>query len=150
MSQPSFVPVSRVAEVRPTLPTPTPEFSRPAKVGLVRTPHLDRGPGRGTPAPSEGFAITLAERALHRCEFERPADRHDAVVGIGLLAAKRASAARRGPILADVTRALSHFAIDLDGPVSAEQSARFRGLAHSWEAQRRFVDSVDIADLEVH
>ena len=94
MTQPTFSPVSRSGEVRPTVATSTPEIGRPPKAGLLR-----RAPttaGSGTNAPGEGFALTLAERECSDLHVDG-VDHHDLVVGIALVAAKRASLAGRGP-----------------------------------------------------
>lgn len=83
----------------------------------------------------------MAHHALGKWEFEREHDRHDVELGIGLVAAKRASLVGRGPVPSDITVALEIFA--LAGPtLRHEQCLRFAGLAHSYVAQRRFVDGV--------
>jgi hypothetical protein len=128
--------VTRNGEVRPTVTTTTPEIGRVKKAGLLR--HVPSISGAGTQAPGEGFAMTLAERECAELHVEG-VDHHDLVVGIGLVAAKRASLAGRAPTVYDVRAALDHFA--LPNPDSAAVVA-FAGLAHSYVAQRRFVDSV--------
>ncbi len=116
--------------------TATPEIGRPPKAGLLR--HVANVAGAGTPAPGEGFALTLAER---ECATLHPVgvDHHDLVTGIALVAAKRASLAGRGPTLYDVRAALELFGLRGDAPLA---TAAFAGLAHSYVAQRRFVDNV--------
>ena len=125
--------------------TPPPEFSRPPKAGLVRDPSATAGANYGTPAPDAGYALGLATREVSRLDFEHGHDRHDVVVGVALVAAKRASLVGRGPTRDDVTVALEHFG--LTSPVTRAASAPFAGLAHSYVAQRRFVDDVSEADL---
>ena len=125
--------------------TPPPEFSRPAKAGLVRDPRARAGANYGTPAPDAGYALGLASREVSRLDFAHEHDRHDVVVGVALVAAKRASLVGRGPTRDDVTLVLEHFA--LTSPVGRAASAPFAGLAHSYVAQRRFVDAVSEADL---
>ena len=141
MTQPTFSPVTRSGEVRPTVATAAPEIGRPQKAGLLR--HVPSISGAGTQAPGEGFAMTLAERECAELHVEG-VDHHDLVVGIGLVAAKRASLAGRGPTVYDVRAALEHFG--LRNPDSAAVAA-FAGLAHSYVAQRRFVDSVSEEQL---
>lgn len=135
MTQPTFSPVSRSGEVRPTEKTATPEIGRVKKAGLLR--HPPTGPLSGTQAPGEGFALSLAERecaSLHVAGIEH----HDLVTGIALVAAKRASLAGRAPTVYDVRVALDIFGLrDGDTP-----RGDFAGLAHSYVAQRRFVDDV--------
>lgn len=126
--------------------TAIPELSRPQKPGLERSPEPLRGASHGTPAPGEGYALTLAHHELSKRSFENNHHHHDVEVGIGLVAAKRASLVGRGPILSDVTVALSIFGM-ASGVISAASSEPFAGLAHSYAAQRRFVDAVRIDQL---
>ena len=116
--------------------TAAPEVGRTKKAGLLR--HAPTSAGSGTNAPGEGFALTLAQREcadLHVAGV----DHHDLVVGVALVAAKRASLAGRGPTVYDV-----RVVLDLFGLRAHEDAAGagFAGLAHSYVAQRRFVDAV--------
>ena len=116
--------------------TATPEIGRTPKAGLLR--HAPSITGAGTQAPGEGFAMTLAQR---ECEDIHVVgvSHHDLVVGIGLVAAKRASLAGRGPTVYDVRAALHLFGLGRNGVAN---TSAFAGLAHSYVAQRRFVDGV--------
>ncbi|MHB2027223.1 MAG: hypothetical protein ACYCPT_00210, partial [Acidimicrobiales bacterium] len=89
MAQPSFTPVPLSGEVRPTMATQTPELGRKRKIGLERTARLESGVGRGTPAPGEGFALTIATRECAKLNFENSHDRHDVTVAVASIAAKR-------------------------------------------------------------
>ncbi len=128
--------------VRPAMTTHTPELGRPAKPGLQRSPHRAVAANRGTPAPDEGYALTLAHAEVATRTFEHDHDRHDVELGVGLVAAKRASLIGRGPTLGDVRVAMSVLGLDRGDVVDARAAAPFAGLAHSYVAQRRFVDSV--------
>jgi len=147
VTQPTFSPVPASGEVRPTTPTPAPEFSRTKKAGLLRSPSQVRGTGHGTPAPGEGYAFTISEHEVAKLPFAHEHDRHDVAVGIALVAAKRASHVGRGPIKADVTAALQAFGLRSGEPVTHELAKPFLGLAHSYFAQRAFVDAVDVSSL---
>jgi hypothetical protein len=125
--------------------TPTAEFSRPRKAGLVRSAHPHAGANRGTPAPDAGYAMGLAAREVGRLDFEHDHDRHDVAVGVALVAAKRAGLVGRAPTRDDVTLVMAHFS--LAGVVTHAACAPFAGLAHSYVAQRRFVDSVSDDEL---
>jgi hypothetical protein len=105
------------------------------------------GVSRGTPAPGEGYALTIAHHALAGFVFEHEHDRHDVELGIGLVAAKRASLVGRGPTLADVHVAMDLFGLHDAHPVSHHQAAPFAGVAHSYVRQRALVDSVEADDL---
>ena len=116
--------------------TGTSEFSRTPKPGLLRSVPAAGQAGRGTQAPGEGFALTIAERECAKLNFEHEHDRRDVILGVGLVAAKRASLIGRGPQLGDVKVAMDLFGLH-------QLSAPFRGLAHSYVLQREFVDAVD-------
>ncbi len=60
-------------------------------------PSRRSGRGFGTPAPGEGYALTIAARECAKLDFARHQDDHDVAIGIGLVAAKRASTVGRGP-----------------------------------------------------
>jgi hypothetical protein len=122
--------------------TPPPELGRAPKPGLERSAHPPTGTGYGTPAPGEGYALTMAARQCHKLVFEHPHDRDDVTVGVALVAAKRASVIGRQPTLGDVHVAMDYFGLRTDSPVSRVTTKPFRGLAHSYVAQRRFVDAV--------
>jgi hypothetical protein len=115
--------------------TATPEIGRPKKAGLLR--HAPVTAGSGTNAPGEGFAMTVAQRECAALHVEG-IDHHDLVVGVALVAAKRASLAGRGPTVYDVRAVLDLFGLRGHQP----PSHAFAGLAHSYAAQRRFVDAV--------
>ena len=144
MAQPSFAPVPEAGAVRPTVPTQPPEIGREKSPGLLR--HVPRTPGRyGNPAPNEGFAMTLAAREVAGLEVEHAHDREGVALAVGLVAAKRASLIGRGPTPGDVERAME--LLGVVSPVTTESARRFRGLGHSYAAQRDLVDSVSDADL---
>jgi hypothetical protein len=124
--------------------TPPAEVGRVPKPGLLR--HVPRGGEMvGTQAPGEGYALTLAHRAVERIDFEHAHDRDDLALAVGLVAAKRASLIGRGPTDGDVARALEVLAVT--SPVSAAFARRFSGLAHSYVAQRHLVDAVAADEL---
>ena len=125
--------------------TATPEFARTPKPGLQRL--ASSGTGQGTQAPGEGFALTIAHREVAKLHFEHEHDRHDVAVGVGLVAAKRASLVGRGPQLSDVQVALDLFGLGQATTVDHALAGPFAGLAHSYVAQRRFVDAVATEQL---
>jgi hypothetical protein len=129
--------------------TPTPEIGRRPKPGLQRSAHQASGPGHGTPAPGEGYALTMAERECTKLVFEHSHDLHDVIVGVGVVAAKRASVVGRQPTLGDVHVAMDLFALRATSPVSRAVTKVFAGLSHSYVAQRRFADAVTVEELTV-
>jgi hypothetical protein len=123
------------------------ELARPQKPGLLRTLPVAGQVGRGTQAPGEGFALTIAERECSKLTFEHEHDLRDVILGVGLVAAKRASIVGRGPQLGDVHVAMDHFGLRGASVVDHKLAVPFRGLAHSYVLQRRLVDSVSDASL---
>ncbi|MCU1362564.1 MAG: hypothetical protein JWM55_392 [Acidimicrobiaceae bacterium] len=122
--------------------TGTPEIGRPKKPGMGRSAVRAEGTGYGTPAPGEGYALTIAERECEKLTFEHPHDRDDVTVGVGIVAAKRASLLGRGPTLGDVRVALDYFGLRNESPVPRARTEAFLGLSHGYAAQRRFSDAV--------
>lgn len=123
--------------------TGTPQFARPPKAGLLRALPAAGQVGRGTQAPGEGFALTIAARECAKLTFEHEHDRRDVTLGVALVAAKRASLIGRGPQLGDVRVAQGLFGLRDVALVDHQLSTPFRGLSHSYVLQRRFVDAVD-------
>jgi hypothetical protein len=146
VTQPTFAPVPAANKVRPT--TATSGRKAIAKKGLRRTTDDVTTASAGTQAPGEGFALTLAEREVETLHFAHHHDAHDVALGLALVAAKRASLLQRGPTRHDVLVALGLFGLGT-GEITREQTSPFLGLAHSYAAQRRFVDAISPTDLEL-
>jgi len=142
VSQPRFSLVAAAAEVRPTAPTATPELGRQPKAGLQR--HAASSPFAGTPAPGEGFALTLAVHACAVLSLPDGVDRHDVQTAVALVAAKRASLAGRAPTIYDVRAVIELLGLTSE---SATNFSVVAGLSHSYAAQRRFVDAVSTLQL---
>ncbi len=125
--------------------TPTPEIGRKKKAGLLGRPGRTTGSSRGTPGPDAGYALTLAARSLHGVTLSTGESLHDLEMGIALLAATRAGRNGRGPTLSDVEVAMDLFELRATptDDVIADRRQRFAGLAHSYVAQRAFIDGVD-------
>jgi len=130
------------------MPMETPEIGRTPKAGLQRSPHAPKGASRGTPGPDAGFALTLAQRALH--DYDLPGENlHDIELGVALLAAKRAGLVGRAPCSTDVAVVMDLFGLRSPQNTAAREDRlrRFPGLAHSYVAQRAFVDAISDAVL---
>ncbi len=127
--------------------TAIPEIGRVKKPGLERSSRGEGGMGRGTPAPGEGFALTIASRECQKLNFAHAHDLDDVTIGVASVAAKRASLVGRGPTLGDVRVAMDLFDLRTTSPVSRDTTQPFRGLARSYAAQRRFVDAITSAQL---
>ena len=149
MAQPSFSPVPAAGEVRLTSETSIPEIGRPKKAGMQGHASLGTDKGQGTPAPSEGYALTIAKNECAKLHFENHDDAHDVECGVALIAAKRASLIGRGPTLGDVHAALDLFELRSGSVITRAQALVFVGLGHSYVKQRAFVDSVSQSQLVI-
>jgi hypothetical protein len=144
VAQPTFVPVPDTDRVRPSIPAPVPLKARAGRPGELRSPIAPSGRGIGTTGPDQGFAITLARRLASRLRLLDGEDRHDAALGVALLGARRAALAGRAPSIYDLEVAAGLFGFLGDAPedLVSWRRAAFRGLAHSYDAQRELIDGV--------
>ena len=106
---------------------------------------MPRGPLTGSPGPSVGFALTLAQRSRDRLQLEPAEQRDDAVAVVAELAMKRASSFGRAPTTVDIEVASD--LLGFSGAASAEANAWrpsvIRGAHHEYVVRRRIADAVD-------
>jgi hypothetical protein len=144
VTQPTFVPIAEADQVRPALHLHVPgswTTSRPAE---LKVPSVPRGPNFGTPGPDSGFALRLAHRHEDDLRLGEGEVAHDVLLGVALVASKRAAVFGRAPCVYDVVFALGLWGFL--GEVSpGQQAARreaFSSLSHDYVAQRALVDGV--------
>ena len=128
MTQPTFVPIAEADQVRPARHLHVPgawTTSRPAEL-VVPTPGRGRGMGTGTPGPDSGFALRLAKRFEHDLRLDEGESEHDVVLGVALIAAKRAALFGRAPCIYDVRLALEPVGLSRGRPGRAEAGATGR------------------------
>jgi hypothetical protein len=145
MTQPTFVPIAEADQVRPArhLHVPGPwTTSRPAEMA---TPPQPRGRIVGTPGPDSGFALRLSRRFEHELQLGDGETEHDALLGVGLIAAKRAALFGRAPSVYDVQFALNLWCFLDEAPAELVQVRRaaFSSISHDYVAQRALVDAVN-------
>ena len=106
---------------------------------------MPRGPLTGSPGPSVGFALTLAERSRDRLRLEPAEHGDDAVAVVAELAMKRASSFGRAPTTADIDVAseLLGFSGPAPADVKAWRPGVIRGAHHEYLVRRRIADAVD-------
>ncbi len=143
MTQPTFVPIAEADQVRPArhLHVPGPwTTSRPAELVV---PTARRGPTLGTPGPDSGFALRLAHRFAHELRLGEGETEHDVLLGVALIAAKRAALFGRAPSVYDVQFALHLWGFLDDAPAALQERRRaaFSAISHDYAAQRALVDS---------
>src|SRR5580704_8150638 len=145
MTQPTFVPIAEADQVRPALHLHVPgawSTSRPAEITV---PAVRRGRSVGTPGPDSGFAMRLAKRCEHDLQLGEGESEEDVVLGVALVASKRAALFGRAPSIYDVQFALNLWGfLDADAPADlrAARRALFSAVSHDYVAQRALVDSV--------
>src|ERR1700689_3130259 len=138
MTQPSFVPIAEADQVRPSLQLEVPgpwSTNRPAELAVPRQPE---GKGFGKPGPDQGFALRLARRFEDRLRLSASESAEDVIVGVAMLASRRAGLTGRAPCVYDVETALALFGFVSDAPADlvAERANRFRSVAHDYAVQR--------------
>lgn len=106
---------------------------------------MPRGPLTGSPGPSVGFALTLAQRARDRLRLEPSEHGDDAVAVVAELAMKRASSFGRAPTTVDIEFAseLLGFSGVVPAEVKAWRPRVIRGAHHEYVVRRRIADAVD-------
>lgn len=106
---------------------------------------MPRGPLTGSPGPSVGFALTLAERSRDRLRLEPAEHGDDAVAVVAELAMKRASTFGRAPTTVDIDVASE--LLGFFGPAPADvkpwRPSVIRGAHHEYVVRRRIVDAID-------
>jgi hypothetical protein len=105
---------------------------------------MRKGANIGTPGPDSGFALRLAHRFEHDLQLGDGESEHDVLLGVALVASKRAALFGRAPCIYDVRLALNvwGFLVDAPADIRATRRALFSSISHDYVAQRALVDSV--------
>jgi hypothetical protein len=151
MTQPTFVPIAEADQVRPARHLHVPgawTTSRPAELAV---PIPARGRGTGTPGPDSGFALRLAKRFEHDLRLDAGESEHDVVLGVALIASKRAALFGRAPSIYDVRLALNlwGFLDDASDDLKAKRRVAFSGVGHDYVVQRELVDGIPEESLRL-
>ena len=145
MTQPTFVPIAEADQVRPARHLHVPAPWTPSRPAELHTPRHQPGRAVGIPGPDSGFALRLANRFEHDLVLGEGESAHDAVLGVALIASKRAALFGRAPSVYDVRHALALWCfLDPDPPAGlrAARRAAFSAISHDYVAQRQLVDAV--------
>jgi hypothetical protein len=105
----------------------------------------------GTPGPDAGFALRLAGRFSHDLRLTEGEVEHDVVVGVALIAARRAALYGRGPSIYDVQLALALWGFLVDAPQNLIDVRRqaFASVSHDYVIQRALVDAIPEESLRL-
>src|ERR1700722_13980478 len=144
MTQPTFVPIAEADQVRPAMHLDVPAIwvqDRPAE---LMGPTMRKGANIGTPGPDSGFALRLAHRFEHELQLGDGESEHDVLLGVALVASKRAALFGRAPCIYDVRLALNLWGFPHRCPAGLPEDASGTVLliSHDYVAQRALVDSV--------
>ena len=91
ITQPTFVPIAEADQVRPARHLHVPGSSTATLPAEVTVPAAPKGRSLGTPGPDSGFALRLAKRFEHDLRLGEGESEHDVVLGVALVAVKRAA-----------------------------------------------------------
>jgi hypothetical protein len=151
MTQPTFVPISEADQVRPARHLHVPEAWTTSRPAELRTPTALRGRSVGTPGPDAGFALRLAGRFCHDLRLTEGEVEHDVIVGVALIAARRAALYGRGPSIYDVQLALALWGFMVDAPQNliAVRRRAFASVSHDYVIQRALVDAIPEESLRL-
>lgn len=144
MTQPTFVPISEADQVRPALHLHVPGVWTTDRPAEIVVPEHARGRTLGTPGPDSGFAMRLAKRFGDELKLGEGETEHDVLLGVALIASKRAALYGRGPSVYDVRFSLNlwGFLDDAPAPLLVERRAAFSSISHDYVAQRALADAV--------
>ncbi|MHB8594641.1 MAG: hypothetical protein ACYDB3_09995 [Acidimicrobiales bacterium] len=152
MTQPSFVPIVEVDQVRPAYRLRTTSDWRADRVADLRAPDHPRGRDLGIPGPDQGYALLLAHKVFEdRLELTAGITSEDALIGAVGVAGARAALFGRAPVATDVEVALVLFGFLGDAPAElvAWRAPIFEGAAHHYDQQRRIAQAVPEAALRL-
>jgi len=152
MTQPTFVPITEADQVRPALHLQVPEAWTTSRPAELRTPTALKGRSVGTPGTDAGFALRLARRFADDLKLREGENEHDALLGCGLIAARRAALYGRGPSIYDVQVALALWGFlrdDVPEELVVARRHAFSSVSHDYVAQRSLVDAVPDGSLRL-
>ena len=145
MTQPSFVPIPKSAEVRPAYRLHVAASWSPDRPGDLRLPDVPVGRGFGKPGPDQGFALRVARAFAGQVVLTEGEHLEDVVTGCALLASRRASAFGRAPSAPDLRWAMNLWGFleqSVPSGTVATRAWAFRSLVHDYAVQRALVDRV--------
>jgi hypothetical protein len=143
VTQPSFVPIVDVDQVRPAYQLRVPSIwtqSRPSELRGVQP----SGRQLGSPGPDQGFALKLARRFEDRLVLAEGETVEDTVAGCTVVAMRRCARFGRAPAVYDLTFAFTLWGFLGGAPPDLVEFRRplFRGAAHDYRTQRAIADCV--------
>jgi hypothetical protein len=144
VTQPSFVPIVEVDQVRPAYRLKVPTVWTQSRPSELRGTTQPQGRGFGTPGPDQGFALRLARRFQDRLVLAEGESAEDAMTGCTAVAMRRCARFGRAPAIHDLTFAFTLWGFVGDPPADLVEvrAPLFRSAAHHYDAQRAIAASV--------
>jgi hypothetical protein len=144
VTQPSFVPIIEVDQVRPAYRLKVPSVWTQSRPSELRGTSQPRGDQFGTPGPDQGFALRLARRFEDRLVLAEGESAEDAIIGCTTVAMRRCARYGRAPVIHDLTFAFTLWGFIGEAPPDLVEARGplFRSAAHHYEAQRAIAASV--------
>jgi hypothetical protein len=95
--------------------------------------------------------MRLARRFEHDLKLGEGESEHDVLLGVALIAARRAALFGRAPCIYDVQFALTLWGFLVDAPADLQSGRRsaFSSVSHDYVAQRALVDAIPEATLRL-
>jgi hypothetical protein len=144
VTQPSFVPIIEVDQVRPAYRLKVPTVWTQSRPSELRGTSQPQGAQFGTPGPDQGFALLLARRFEDRLVLAEGESAEDAIVGCTAVAMRRCAKFGRAPVIHDLTFAFTLWGFIGEAPPDLVEARGplFRSAAHHYEAQRAIAAGV--------
>jgi len=145
MTQPNFVPITEIDQVRPAYRLRTPRDWRAGRVADLHGPETPRGRELGVPGPDQGYAFLLAHTLFEdKLELTDGITAEDALVACAEVASRRAALFGRAPVAKDIELALVLFGFLGGAPADlvAWRAPLFQAAAHHYNQQRNIVGVV--------
>lgn len=150
MSAPKFVPVVPIGAYRDGEHLPPALDWMADRPGELTGPH-PVGDRLGSPGPSQGYGIKLANRFHGKLRLGVGENEHDVMLGCLGVALKRASLFGRSPVIHDFEVAFTLFGfLGDDQPTTDQLENRrimFEAAGHHYEVQRSITDRVSESTL---
>jgi hypothetical protein len=144
VTQPSFVPIVEIDQVRPSYRLKVPTVWTQSRPSELRGTSPPRGDRFGTPGPDQGFALRLARRFEDRLVLAQGESTEDAMTGCTAVAMRRCARFGRAPAIHDLTFGYTLWGFLGDAPddLVEARSPLFRSAAHHYQAQRAIAAAV--------
>ena len=151
MTQPDYVPLATADRVRPVERLPAAEPWRADRPSDEANAVVPTGPRFGRTGPDLGYGLRLAKRLVPRLQLAVGESADDALWGCFAVGGRRASLFGRAPVIYDMELAYTLWGFLGSAPADLVgfRVPLFKGVAHSYWAQRGIADRVNEATLRM-